>query len=138
MIGGNCRRKTMHCPVPRRTEEPAAVALPTWESPLPEALTGSPKTPAPAGGHEGRSAAVPSLDLKHLTESGPFSFSVYTCRMQGLEDSACIIAVSTDKGRSYNLGSPMLKISTSGKVNANFTWPKPQACYSRFITPYNL
>lgn len=92
-------------PVPRRTEEPAAIALPTGESPLPEALQDGQGLQL---WQEGGSAVVPTLDLKPLTELGPFSSSVYTCRMQGLESCACIIAVSTDKGRSHHLGSPML------------------------------
>lgn len=81
---------------------------------------------------------MPSLDWKHPTELGPFPSSVYTCRMQGLEDCACITAVSTDKGRPCNLGSSTLRISTSEKVNANFAWPKTQACYYSFIRPENL
>lgn len=42
MAGGrDCTGEAMLYPVPKRTEEPAAIVLPTKESPLPETLPGS-------------------------------------------------------------------------------------------------
>lgn len=128
MAGRELQSRDHSLPMPRGTEEPAVIALPTQQSPL----------PVPCGEHEGRSAAVPVLDLNCVTGLGPSSSIVFASTMQGLGGCAVWYCTLHRRGKIRQQRVSHIWRLGSGVINANFTWPKSEAPCYWFVTPENI